>query len=309
MGDGPEFDTIRRLLATWGPAAEGIGDDAAVLAVPPGERLVASTDATIEGVHFRREWMTPEEIGSRAAAAALSDLAAMAAVPLGLLLAIAAPPDWGDELEALARGVGAVAHRARCPIVGGNLSAARELSLTITVLGSTARPLGRSGAVAGDVILVTGELGGPGAALAALLAGAVPDPRHATRFVSPAPRLLEARWLAEHGAHAAIDISDGLVADAAHLARASGVSFQISADRIPLVGGVSASEAAASGEEYELIVAMPAPVGGHAAAFARQFGIPLTAIGIVLPASAEPVTLTGPRTESAAGHDHFSSRA
>ena len=135
MGEGPEFDAIRRLLANWGSAASGIGDDAAVLDLPADERLVVSTDASIEGVHFRREWMSAEEVGARAAAAALSDLAAMGAMPRGLLLALGVPEGWRAELDALAQGVGAVASAAGCPIIGGNVSAASELSLTITVLG------------------------------------------------------------------------------------------------------------------------------------------------------------------------------
>jgi thiamine-monophosphate kinase len=118
LGPGAEFDAIRRMLAEWGPLADGIGDDAAVLAVPPGRRLVVSTDAAVEGVHFRRGWLTAEEVGARAAAAALSDLAAMAAAPLGLLLALAVPESWQAELPDVARGGGAVAARA-----GGSSSA------------------------------------------------------------------------------------------------------------------------------------------------------------------------------------------
>ena len=114
MGEGKEFDAIRAMLAQWGPRATGIGDDAAVLDLPPDERLVVSTDACVEGVHFRREWLTTAEIGERAASAALSDLAAMAATPLGLLLAIALPDGRESDLADLARGVGSAAASARC---------------------------------------------------------------------------------------------------------------------------------------------------------------------------------------------------
>ena len=116
MGEGAEFDAIRRLLRLWDTRATGIGDDAAILDVPSGQRLVISTDASVQNVHFRREWLSAEEIGGRATAAALSDLAAMAATPLGLLLALAVPDDWRTELEALARGVGNIASAAGCPI-------------------------------------------------------------------------------------------------------------------------------------------------------------------------------------------------
>src|SRR5687768_2741478 len=105
MGPGGEFDLVREMLARWGDAAVGIGDDAAVLAVPPGERLVVSTDAAVERVHFRRDWMTAAEIGYRAAAAALSDLAAMAARPLGIVVALALPREWIAEVGELAEGI------------------------------------------------------------------------------------------------------------------------------------------------------------------------------------------------------------
>jgi len=306
MGAGAEFDAIRGLLVTWGAQAAGIGDDAAVLAIPAGERLVVSTDASVENVHFRREWMTAEEIGGRAAAAALSDLAAMGATPRGLLLALNIPELWRPELEPLARGVGTVAASAGCPIIGGNVSAAGELSLTITVLGSAVQPLTRSGARDGDIIFVTGRLGGSGAALRALLAGEKPAVAHRARFVAPVPRLREARWLAEHGAHAVIDISDGLVADASHLARASGVSLSLDERAVPCVSGVSVEDALASGEEYELLVAVPPASDIRADEFEREFGLPLTAIGVVSAPGASAVTLRGSRAVGSRGHDHLS---
>ena len=305
MGEGPEFDAIRRLLANWGSAASGIGDDAAVLDLPAGERLVVSTDASVEGVHFRREWMTAEEVGARAAAAALSDLAAMGAMPRGLLLALGVPEGWRGELDALAQGVGAVASAAGCPIIGGNVSAASELSLTITVLGGARRPLVRSGASAGDTIYVTGCLGGPGAALRSLLAGQRVAPEHRSRFVAPVPRLREGRWLAAHGAHAAIDISDGLVADASHLARASGVSLSLDDALIPLVPGVSLEDALVSSEEYELLVAIPPGSDIRPDVFEREHGVPLTAIGIGVLRGARAVTMRSGGADAARGHDHF----
>jgi thiamine-monophosphate kinase len=305
LGDGAEFDAIRAMLAEWGPHATGVGDDAALLAVPDGEQLVVSTDATMEGVHFRRDWLSPAEIGERAASAALSDLAAMAATPLGLLLALGVPESWQGELPELARGVGAAAAGARCPIVGGNLTRASELSLTITVLGSTTTPLGRAGVRAGDRLFVTGQLGGPGAALRELLAGRRPQPAHRARFAAPIPRLQEARWLAARGAHAAIDVSDGLLADAAHLARASHVTLALDLVLLPLMEGVSDRDAAASGEEYELLLAAPADASIDAVAFAHAFGIPLTEIGRALEPGMEPVLLAGGDVVRGRGHDHL----
>lgn len=306
LGTGAEFDAIRAMLHEWGPRASGIGDDAAVLDVPSGKRLVASTDASFEGVHFRREWLSAEEIGARAATAALSDLAAMAAEPIGLLLALGVPESWQPELAELARGVGRSAEHAGCAIVGGNVTRARELSLTITVLGATERPLRRDGARVGDLVFVTGLLGGPGAALRALRSGHVPDAEHMIRFSSPRARLAEARWLADAGASAAIDISDGLGADLTHLARASGVTIELDVDRLPHLDGMAPEEVLVSGEEYELVVTFPPVTPPNARSFADRFGVPLTRIGVVKAATDEPVRVLGSRVDPARGYDHLS---
>jgi len=306
LGGRREFDIIRSMLGVWGPHAHGIGDDAAVLTVPDGHRLIASTDASVEGVHFRREWLTPREIGARAAAAAISDLAAMAATPIGLLLALTLPQSWLPEIEEVARGVGEMAARTRCPIVGGNLARADVLSLTITVLGTAVSPLTRAGARAGDILYVTGLLGGSVAALQALQTGASPRAEHRERFASPRPRLDEARWLAERGASAAIDISDGLLADAGHLAAASRVAIELDPSRYPCASGVSSAVASWSGEEYELLVAFPPNFHPDVAAFRERFGLPLTEIGRV--SNGDGVRERGSvvRVEFQQGHDHFS---
>lgn len=307
MGAGREFDHIRALLQEWGPLAQGIGDDAAVLDAPRDQKLVASTDASVEGVHFRRQWLAPDEIGYRAVTAALSDLAAMAASPCGILVALALPQAWDKQLRELARGLGRAAGSARCAIVGGNMTRASELSITTTVLGSVPHPVGRTGARAGDVIYVTGRLGGPGRALAAWLRGDRPEAGDRARFASPVARIDEARWLAECGARALIDISDGLAADAAHLAAASGVSLELDPALVPRVAGASADEAIASGEEYELIVALPPEEAIDRQGFDQRFGIPLTPIGtVVAAAQAAPVRWRGRRVDSPGGHDHFS---
>lgn len=311
LGPGREFDAIRRMLALWGPAASDVGDDAAVLSVPAGELLCVSTDASVEGVHFRRGWLTPREIGYRATVAALSDLAAMAARPLGVLVAVVLPERWRGELDALAEGVGEAALATGAPIVGGDTSAGAELSLTVTVLGAARVPLRRSGARPGDVVYVTGTFGGPFAALAAFLEGREPDPAHRGRFARPAARVGEARWLAERGARAAVDVSDGLAADLAHVAAASGVRIVVDLDRVPRVAAVSAADAARSGEEYEL--ALTAPAGLDARAFAERFGVPLTAVGTVEHVGAGAAgeieaRVGGRRVDLPAGHDHLSSQ-
>lgn len=305
MGPGAEFDAVRALLAQWGAAAEGVGDDGAVLDVPSGSRLVVSTDTTVEDVHFRRQWMSPTEVGWRATQAALSDLAAMGATPLGVLLALTVPLDWRDDLTALADGIAEATRSARAPIVGGDVTDGDRLALAITVLGHAKRPLSRAGARPGDTLYLTGALGGPGAALAAWESGATPSAGDRERFVRPTARIVAGEWLVAHGATAAIDLSDGLAGDVAHLAHASGVHCVLDLDAIPCVPGVDVGGALASGEEYELLVAAPT-LDTHA--FASATGITLTAIGRVERASGSadvsaerdgrPVRL--PRS-----HDHF----
>ena len=306
LGMGVEFDAIRTMLQVWGTQATGIGDDAAVMSLPEGESLVASTDASFEHVHFERGWLTPREIGARAAAAALSDLAAMAATPAGLLLALGVPPAWRGELDELAHGVGEVAAAAMCPIIGGNVSRASELSLTVTVLGTSPRPVERSGARVGDALYVTGTLGGPGAALDALLRGATPRDIDRARFAAPKPRLAEARWLATQGARAAIDLSDGLVADAGHLAAASDVRVVLDLGSLPCVDGIAPESAASSGEEYELLVSFAPDTAPDTHEFRARFGIPLTAVGHVTTGRGVSLEGGGDRVDLPPGHDHLS---
>jgi thiamine-monophosphate kinase len=306
LGPGREFDVIRGLLGRWGDRARGVGDDAAILDVPPGEQLVVSTDSSIEDRHFRRAWLSPREIGYRSTAAALSDLAAMGASPLGIIVAISVPEGWRDALGDIADGIGEAASLSHAPIVGGDLSGGRELGITITVLGSAVAPLRRSGARIGDRICVTGTLGGPARAIEALSAGRVPDERSRRRFAHPEPRIREARWLASRGATAAVDISDGVAADAGHLAAASGVAIHIDLERLPCEPGIECLAAAASGEEYELLVSLPAVAAVHD--FEAMFRLPLTEIGRVI-AGAEPGVTTFHRGVSVApprGYDHFS---
>lgn len=313
LGPGKEFDAIRELVTRWGPRATGIGDDAALIDVPPAERVVVSTDTSVEHVHFRRGWLTPEEIGWRATMAALSDLAAMGARPLAVLTALAVPPGWRSDLPAIGDGIGAAASAVGAHVAGGDLSAAGDLSLGITVVGSVNGPLMRTGAHVGDAVWVTGKLGGPAAALRSLLDGGQIDDQNRLRFARPFARIEEGMWLAAHGATSAIDISDGLIADARHVAAASHVVLAVDLDRVPTLAASTAADAAASGEEYELLVTAPETL--DARAFAAMFQLPLTRIGDVRAlresrgvrdAAGVVVTAGGARVEFTAGHDHFS---
>lgn len=306
LGSGAEFDAIREMLARWGNRAKGIGDDAAVLQVPRGDALVTSTDTSLEGRHFKPGWLTPREIGYRAVTAALSDLAAMAARPLGVLVALNVPSSEIGVIGELADGIGDAVDAAQTHILGGNVSAADALCLTTTVLGAAFEPLGRGGLCPGDRLYVTGRLGGPGAAVAAWLSERTPDAAHRSRFARPVARLREARWLADRGATAAIDVSDGLAADVDHLAAASGVGADVDLDRLPLIDGVTdVLRAASSGEEYELLIGCPIEI--DTAQFERAFGIPLTAIGGATPRDAGITFRRGrQRVAPPSGYDHLS---
>lgn len=300
-----ESDLIASFVARWGRAASGIGDDAALLDVPWGEKVVVSTDSSVQDVHFRRANISPSEIGYRAAAAALSDLAAMAARPLGLVLALVLPAEWKKDANAIADGVGEAAKASACPIVGGNISGGKELCITTTVIGSTRHALMRSGARLHDSIYVTGSLGGAAAALASWNASTEPNPECRERFVHPKPRIREAIWLAEHGANSAIDISDGLSTDAGHIAHSSGVSLMIDVERIPVAPAATIGHAVSGGEDYELLLT---GVDIDENEFRRSFGVSLTRIGSVEAGKTVVFKEDGKTFTPSAGFDHLSSQ-
>lgn len=304
LGEGAEFDLIRRMRERWGDLAVDLGDDAAILDLPRGERLVVSTDAALESVHFRWDWLSPREVAYRAVTAALSDLAAMAATPQGILVSLQLSPFAHEHLMELAEGIGAATRAAGTVIRGGNLAAGDVLGITTTVLGSAYAPLQRSGARAGDFVYVTGELGGPAAAVRALRDGDTPGFPLRERFARPSARIAEAGWLASRGAVAAIDISDGLAGDAGHLAAASDVVIEIQLERVPVFGGAG-GEDVFGGEEYELLVIARVPL--PETEFRERFGIPLTVIGRVTE-GARGVTFSraGKRVAAPPGYDHFS---
>ena len=318
LGPGREFDRVRRIAAALGARAAGLGDDCAVLASGNG-MLVASTDVSVEDVHFRRAWLSLEEIGWRATAAALSDLAADGAEPAGVLVALTVPARAGDEdVVAVMTGAGAAAAEAGGRVVGGDLSAGPAWSVAVTVLGWTASPVDRAGARPGDGLWVTGALGGARAALEAWLRGDAPDGAARQAFARPVPRIRAGRWLAQHGARAMIDVSDGLAADAGHLAAASGLAVTLDLEHVPVATAARAEAArlaipaerfaAESGEDYELLVALPA---GFEAADVRAFesvcGLPLTRVGDVMPGAGVQARLQGALL-ALAGYDHFASR-
>ena len=211
----------------------GIGDDAAVLAAPDG-RVVASTDFLLEGRHFRRDWSSGHDVGRKAAARSLIDIAAMGAAPTGLLVALAAPPDlpvtWARDLT---EGLAAECARAGAAVVGGDTARAESVLLVTTVLGDLAgrAPVLRSGAAPGDLVAVTGPLGHAAAGLALLQAGLPEGPLVAAQRTLQPPYDAGPQ-AADLAATAMIDISDGLLADLGHIASASGVLIDLSSDRL-----------------------------------------------------------------------------
>ncbi len=315
LGGGAEFDRIRAIAAALGPTATGLGNDCAVL--PPGfGEVVLSTDMSVEGVHFRREWLSWQEVGWRAASAALSDLAAAGAEVVGLTASVGTPREApADDLVELMRGVGAAVAAVGGRVLGGDLTRAPQWLVDITVVGRAARPVGRSEARAGDVLWVTGTLGGARAALHAWESGSAPSPGARERFAHPIPRIKEGRWLTAHGAHAMLDISDGLGGDAGHLAAASGVRVELDLEQVPVHpdavacalarGDAVQAFAARGGEDYELLVALPKTFDDlEARRFQQDTGTVLTRIGRIRRGTGVGASFAGVAV-ALSGHDHF----
>jgi thiamine-monophosphate kinase len=279
MGEFELLEKLReRLPAAAARLRVGSGDDAAVTV--PGGATATSVDALVEGVHFRRDaGFEPEDVGAKALATALSDLAAMGAEPGEAYVVLGVPPEVGEpELLRLADGLAEVARATDTAIAGGDVSRSPVLSLAVTVVGHAARPellITRGGARPGDLLVLTGELGGAAAGLLLLdrpeLEDAVAPQTAANlkrRQLRPTPRLRAGAALAAAGARAMIDLSDGLAGDAGHLAAASDAALRIDAGAIPLAKGlaevaVAAGRdplelAASGGEDYELLAALPA---------------------------------------------------
>ena len=246
----------------------GPGDDAAVVATPDG-RVVATTDVLVAGVHFRLDWSTPEQVGRKAAAANLADVAAMGAVPTALLVGMAAPADTSVETVAgLADGLWAEAAVVGAGLVGGDVVTSATLTLAITALGSLEgrAPVTRSGARPGDVVAIAGRLGWAAAGLAVLQRGFRSPGVVVAAHRVPEPPYAAGPAAAVAGATAMIDVSDGLLADLAHIAVASGVVIDVRRPAVPqkllevgaALGVDPVSFLLTGGEDHALVATFPA---------------------------------------------------
>jgi thiamine-monophosphate kinase len=234
LGDVGELGLLAELEQRG--LAVRIENDAAQLA---GGRVVTQ-DALVEGVHFRLDWISWRELGFRAAAVNLSDLAASGAEAEGLVVTLAAPSETAvADIVELYEGIG----EAGVPVIGGDTTSADRLVLSVTAIGRSERVPGRAGARPGDVLVVSGPLGAGGAAF------------RAGRYARPPLRLTEGRALAAT-AHAMLDVSDGLARDAGHIARRSGCRLVIELERVPLANGAELDDLG-FGEDYELFAAVP----------------------------------------------------
>jgi thiamine-monophosphate kinase len=259
------------LEAASGPAPLGeiwIGDDAAVVQVPAGP-LVLATDACVAGVHADLALVGLDDLGWKALTATVSDIGAVGGWPRHALVSVAAPV--GTEVERLTAGVAAAAARWGCPVVGGDVTTAGQLMVSVAATGALAGPrppVLRSGASAGDHLMVTGPLGGSAAGLRVLRRGDATGAQEAALVEShrrPQARLAEGAVARDAGATAMMDVSDGLALDAHRLATASGVGFAL--DSVPVAPGATEEEALGGGEDFELLIAVEDPEG-LASAFA-----------------------------------------
>ena len=296
MSERQLLAAIERALAVrGGRVLRGPGDDAAV--VRAGGVAVTSIDVVAEGVHFRTETHSAADVGHKALATALSDLAAMGASPGEAYVGVTMPGRLGDDwLLEMVGGMEALAERTGATIAGGDLVSGASLTIAVTVTGwaeDEKALVYRDGASPGDRVGVTGELGASGAALLVLDGAASPDADALlARHRRPQPRLEAGRALAAAGASAMIDVSDGVATDARHLAERSGAALRLELERLPLAPGVAdvargagrepAELAATAGDDYELLFTLPPERAGAAEEAARSAGSELTWLGEVV---------------------------
>ena len=313
----PEFDLIARIRARAAVRDDvvlGIGDDAALLRVPPGELLVVATDTLNRGVHFPGD-TAPADIGWKALAVNLSDLAAMGARPAWCTLALSLPDGDAAWVDAFLDGFLALAAQHDVALVGGDTTRG-PLSVSVTMHGLVAPDavLRRDRACVGDDIWVSGHLGDAAAALVQWRAGATIDPRLRARLDRPTPRVALGQALARV-AHACIDVSDGLLADLGHVCTASAVGAEVDIDALPVSPALGESFAgdarrhaqATGGDDYELCFTAPQEMREAVTSRAAATGVSVVRIGRVTPGSGVRAQVREGTTWTPAvsGYDHF----
>ncbi|HVE98299.1 MAG TPA: thiamine-phosphate kinase [Mycobacteriales bacterium] len=321
-----EFGLIRRLVPRFALTAAvevGPGDDAAVVRSSDG-RVVATTDLLVEGRHFRLDWSSPYDVGRKAAAQSLSDVAAMGARPTALLVGLGAPPETAvDLLEAVAEGLAAECGLVGATVVGGDVVRTDGLLLAVTALGDLEgrRPVRRDGARPGDRIVVAGGLGGAAAGLAMLTAGRSDVPAEVlAAHRRPEPPYAAGPLLAASGATSLIDVSDGFAGDLGHVLEASGVGATVDVEAIPrhralrtrwaddIAADVLTAWLVSGGEDHALVATLSP--GDVAAATAALLGAGIALVDVGTVATGAGITWLGlpAGTPPPGGFDHFSAR-
>ncbi|HET7387206.1 MAG TPA: thiamine-phosphate kinase [Nocardioidaceae bacterium] len=308
LADHGEFAVIEAVVARFAQG-EGVllgpGDDAAVVAVPDG-RVVVSTDLLVEGRHFRRDWAEPDDIGHRVAAANLSDVNAMGGRAIALTVGLAAPPDLPVSwVLGLADGLAAEAALVGASVVGGDLTAADQVMIAVSVLGCVdGEPVRRDGARPGDVVALAGRQGWAAGGLEVLGRGFRSPRALVDAYRRPQPPYDAGSAAAAAGATAMIDVSDGLLADLGHLARAGQVGIDVASDSFEVPEPLQAVGAALGADPLRFIL-----TGGDdhalAATFPADVALPDGWVRIGRVEEGEGVRVDGATYEGPAGHTHF----
>jgi thiamine-monophosphate kinase len=301
LGETELIERIRRRFPASVPV--GIGDDAAILDVPPGHNLVYCSDLVAENTHFIRGMHPPDSVGYKAVAVNVSDVGAMGGTPMSFVISLAAPGELEVSwVDAFYSGVERACREFGVSLVGGDTSSASSIFIDVSMVGSvrSGSAVLRSGARPGDGIYITGNLGGSALGLELLRAGKTSDAA-VQRHLYPQPRHRVGAAVVGL-AHAMIDVSDGLSTDLMHVLRASGVSARIFMERLPVANGANEAHALHGGEEYELIIVAPDLP-------AQIDGVAITHIGEIVPSGkAHQVVLVEGSKESVLapkGWDHY----
>ena len=323
LGEFQLIERIRQRAAGGAGVCRGIGDDAAELTLPAGDHLLTSTDMLIEGVHFRRDWTSCTDLGHKAVAVNLSDIAAMGGQPRHLYIGLACPDETElDDLDAFLRGALDLAEQYDVTLVGGDTCRSPgPWVIAVTIEGSApaGEAIGRDGARPGDLIMVSGTLGDSALALTRLQQGVTPDPALLVRHHRPQPRIELGRQLAtQQIAHAMIDLSDGLAGDLQHILDASGCAGVIDADALPRSEPFRRQAeqdptlgelALYGGEDYELLFTVAPEKADQAIAIGAALQLPISQVGIIQAGAGELALREHDgalHSLSPRGYDHFS---